>query len=45
MVYEYDKTPMTGELFEYGTVRLHKVDETKWETFWDETVREHHYLV
>jgi hypothetical protein len=43
--YQYDKTPMTGELSEYpGAVRLHKVDETKWEAFWDELVREHHYL-
>jgi SRSO17 transposase len=43
--YQYDKTPMIGELGDYpGTVRLHKVDETKWEIFWDELVREHHYL-
>jgi hypothetical protein len=43
--YQYDKTPMTGELSDYaGAVRLHKVDETKWEAFWDELVREHHYL-
>ena len=27
-----------------GTVRLHKVDETKWEALWDELVREYHYL-
>ena len=44
MAYEYDKTPLTGELNEFGSVRLHKVDETKWEPFWDEIVREHHYL-
>ena len=45
MGYRYDKTPMTGELSDYPwTVRLHKVDETKWEAFWDELVREHHYL-
>jgi len=45
MGYRYDKTPMTGELRDYpGEVRLHKVDETKWEAFWDELVREHHYL-
>jgi SRSO17 transposase len=43
--YQYDKTPMTGELGDYlGAVRLHKVDETKWEDFWNELVREHHYL-
>ena len=45
MGYQYDKTPLSGELSEYpDTVRLHKVDETKWEVFWDELVREHHYL-
>jgi len=43
--YQYDKTPLTGELSDYQwAVRLHKVDETKWEAFWDELVREHHYL-
>jgi len=43
--YRYDKTPMTGELSEYpGAVRIHKVDETKWEVLWDTLVREHHYL-
>ena len=43
--YRYDKTPLCGELSEFpGRVRLHKVDETKWEKFWDELVREHHYL-
>ena len=45
MGYQYDKTLMTGELSDYpGPVRLHKVDETKWEAFWNELVREHHYL-
>ena len=45
MAYKYDKTPLTGELSDYpGEVRLHKVDETKWEAFWDEIVREYHYL-
>ena len=44
MTYEYDKTPITGELNEFGTVRLHKVDETRYESFWDEIVRENHYL-
>ena len=45
MGYRYDKTPLDGELSEYsGRVRLHKVDETKWEALWDEMVREHHYL-
>ena len=45
MAYQYDKTPLTGEISEYPEpVRLHKVDETKWEAFWDELVKEHHYL-
>ena len=45
MGYQYDKTPMMGELSDYpGTVRLHKVDETKLEIFWDELVRKYHYL-
>ena len=45
MGYRYDKTPMMGELSDIpGEVRLHKVDETKWEALWDELVREHHYL-
>jgi len=44
MAYEYDKTPISGGLNEFGTVRLHKVDEGRWEPFWDEIVREHHYL-
>lgn len=45
VAYEYDKAPLSGELNEgMGAVRLYKVDETKWEAFWDELVREHHYL-
>ena len=45
MDYNFDKTPMVGELSEHqGTVRLHKVDETKWEVFWNALVREYHYL-
>jgi SRSO17 transposase len=43
--YQYDRTPINGELSEIeGSVRFHKVDETKWEAFWDELVREYHYL-
>ena len=45
MGYQYDKTPLTGSLNEVGgSVRFHKVDETKLEAFWDELVREYHYL-
>ena len=44
-VYQYDKTPLIGDLSEFdGTLRFYKVDETKWEVFWDELVNEHHYL-
>ena len=45
MGYQFDKTPMSGELNDYpGSVRFHKVDETKLESLWDELVREYHYL-
>ena len=44
MAYKYDKTPIIGELNEFGPVRLHKVDETRMEEFWDAVVREYHYL-
>ena len=45
MGYTYDKTPLGGEITDHeGKIWLHKVDETKWEWFWDEMVRDHHYL-
>ena len=44
MAFKYDTTPLTGELRDFGVLRLHKVDETKWEIFWNELVAEHHYL-
>jgi SRSO17 transposase len=45
VAYQYDKTPLNGDLSEIeGSVRFHKVDETKLEAFWDELVREYHYL-
>ena len=44
MAIQYDKTPLAGELRDHGILRLHKVDETKWELFWNEMVAEHHYL-
>ena len=45
MVYKYDKTPMSGRISEYeGELQLHKVDETKWEKYWNELVDENHYL-
>jgi SRSO17 transposase len=45
MKYRFDKTPLAGEISDFtGGIRLHKVDETKWEPFWDQLVREYHYL-
>ena len=45
MRYKYDKTPLSGEISDYDMeLRLHKVDETKWEPFWDELVKTNHYL-
>ena len=45
MSYKYDIAPLYGSLNDYkDTVRLHKVDETKWERFWDELVNANHYL-
>jgi SRSO17 transposase len=36
---------MEGTLGEYSeSVRLHKVDETKWERYWDRLVDRYHYL-
>jgi SRSO17 transposase len=41
----YNKTPLGGKISDYSeTVRLIKVDETKWENYWDEMVSEYHYL-
>jgi SRSO17 transposase len=43
--YRFSKTPLWGELDKLSEpVGLVKVDETKWESFWDRLVREHHYL-
>ena len=44
MAFEYDKTPLTGELRDFDALRFHKVDETKWEIHWNELVSEYHYL-
>jgi SRSO17 transposase len=45
MVYQYDKTPLGGKIDDYeGELLLHKVDETKWETYWNQLVQLHHYL-
>ena len=46
MVYKHDSSPMSGRIDEYSDLelRLHKVDETKWEKYWDNLVKEQHYL-
>jgi SRSO17 transposase len=43
--YRFNKTPLEGSLSDFTEpVELVKVDETRWESFWDKVVREHHYL-
>jgi len=45
MSYRYDKARLTGKISDYkDELLLHKVDETKWEKYWNELVNEHHYL-
>ena len=44
MTFRFDMTPISGELNEFGPCSLLKVDETKWEVFWNEIVDEYHYL-
>ena len=40
--YRYEGTPLVGEISDYKEdIRLHKVDETKWEVLWDKIVRAH----
>ncbi|MCL1917650.1 MAG: IS701 family transposase [Peptococcaceae bacterium] len=42
--YRLMTTPLEGELSDFETVRLIKVDETKWESSWDKLVNKYHYL-
>lgn len=45
MKYRYDQTPLSGTISDYEVeIRLHKVDETKWEPFWNDLVKTYHYL-
>ena len=45
MEIKFSRAPMEGELGDFpGTINFIKVDETKWESFWDKLVREYHYL-
>ncbi len=43
-IYSIRKSPMEGERHHYGTLRLWRVDETKWEQTWDQLVERWHYL-
>lgn len=45
MDYNVEYTPFIGKINEYkDELKLHKVDETKWEKDWDKLVDTHHYL-
>jgi len=45
MRYEFDKTPLSGEIHDFReAAQIHKVDETSWEKFWDDLVNTYHYL-
>ena len=44
MKYNFSKKPLSGVIDSTAELQLHKVDETKWEKFWDELVNTYHYL-
>ena len=45
MLYRRGTEPLTGKINDYEEeLRLHKVDETKWEKHWDWLVKDQHYL-
>ena len=45
MIYKHEKTPLYGKISDYDSeLQLHKVDETKWEKYWNELVDKYHYL-
>ena len=45
MTYDNKHTPMVGDISDYDEeLQLHRVDQTEQERFWDEIVRQHHYL-
>ena len=45
MIYRYKKTPLHGKISDYEEeLRLHKVDETKWEFYWNRLMKKYHYL-
>jgi len=44
-VYRLITSPLEGKLSDFReSVRLIKVDETKWESYWDKLVNQYHYL-
>jgi len=44
MTYSIRKSPMNGELHNYGSLRLIRVDETKRELTWNKMIERWHYL-
>jgi SRSO17 transposase len=43
--YRLVTSPLEGDINDFDEpVRLHKVDETKWESYWDRIVDKYHYL-
>ena len=45
MTSTYKNTPMAGDIHDYDEeLQLYRVDQTEQEKFWDEIVRQHHYL-
>ena len=41
----YDQTPMVGEIGDYDEeLQLYRVDQTEHEIFWDDMIRQNHYL-
>ena len=42
--YRIRKSSMDGDLHDYGSLRLLRVDETKWELTWNKMIERWHYL-
>ncbi len=42
--YSLRKNPMNGELHNFGSLRLIRIDETKWELSWNKMIKRWHYL-
>ena len=44
MTYRIRKSPMEGEIHNYDSLHLLRIDETKWELTWNKMVERWHYL-